>query len=183
MTDIETSEGQPFDLEDGLAILERTPAILRVWLEGLPAGWLSSREGPDTWSPIEVMAHLVYGEQADWIARVRQILVGDPTTPFEPFDRFVHLGGESDRTLTVLLDQFEELRRRNLAELRSFVLGEREMDLPGTHPEFGPVTLGQLLATWVTHDLSHIGQIARVMAKRNSGAVGPWAAYLSILRR
>ncbi len=172
-----------FELATGMEILRRTPAVLRVWLTGLPDDWVRSNEGPDTWSPFDVLGHLIHGERTDWIPRANQILAGHGRTPFPPFDRFAQTHESKGKTLDVLLDEFEALRLESLDKLESFNLGQAELELQGTHPEFGSVTLGQLLATWVTHDLAHLGQIARVMAKQNRGAVGPWRKYLSILDR
>lgn len=172
-----------FELATGMEILRRTPATLRVWLAGLPDDWVQLNEGPDTWSPYDILGHLIHGERTDWIPRATHILSGRGDAPFPPFDRFAQFHESRGKSLDVLLDEFEELRLRNLRELESFGLGEDELRLPGTHPEFGSVTLGQLLATWVTHDLAHIAQIARVMAKQHRTAVGPWRKYLSILDR
>lgn len=174
---------QPFELREGMEILSRTPDVLRAWLTGLSPAWLAATEGPQTWSPLEVVGHLIHGEKTDWIPRVRRILSAHPETPFEPFDRFAHLLEGPPQGVEALLDELETLRRQNLEELGTLGLTEASMELKGIHPELGPVTLGQLLATWVAHDLSHLGQIARVMAKRQARAVGPWHRYLSILRR
>jgi hypothetical protein len=172
-----------FELATGMEILRRTPAILRVWLAGLPDDWVQRHEGPDTWSPYDILGHLIHGERTDWIPRATHILSGRGEEPFPPFDRFAQLHESKGKPLDVLLDEFEGLRLMNLRELESFALGEEELKLHGTHPELGPVTLGQLLATWVTHDLAHMAQIARVMARQHRTAVGPWRKYLSILDR
>jgi len=172
-----------FELATGIDLLRRTPAVLRVWLTGLPDDWVQCHEGPDTWSPFDIVGHLIHGERTDWIPRVNQILAGQGETPFPPFDRFAQAHESKGKPLDVLLDEFEELRLESLEELEGFGLCDDDLNLPGTHPEFGSVTLGQLLATWVNHDLAHLGQIARVMAKQNRGAVGPWRKYLSILDR
>jgi len=172
-----------FDLANSIVLLERAPAVLEALLDGLPADWTAPNEGPDTWSPFDVVGHLVDGEETDWLPRARIILARGANRRFEPFDRFRHLRSNTGRSLTDLLARFAELRRRNLRELRGFNLGERQLGLTGEHPEFGTVTLAQLLATWVAHDLGHIAQIARVMAKQYKDAVGPWAAYLPVLHR
>jgi uncharacterized damage-inducible protein DinB len=171
-----------FDLGDCVLMLSRTPAILRAWLTELPAGWVRIHEGPETWSPFDVVGHLIHGEKTDWIPRVERIL-SRGSEPFEPFDRFAQFKENEGRGLDELLDEFEELRRRNLRRLQSLRIDGEELAREGTHPEFGTVTMRQLLATWVTHDLAHIGQIARVMAKRHAEEVGPWRRYLSILSR
>lgn len=172
-----------FELEKGTEILKRTPGVLRALLAGLPEEWTRADEGPDTWSPFDVVGHLIDGEERDWMARARIILAQEPGRRFEPFDRFRHLRVNRGRTLGELLDRFEHLRARNLEELGGLRLNPDHLALKGEHPELGSVTLGQLLATWVTHDLGHLAQIARVMAKQYREAVGPWEAYLPVLHR
>ena len=172
-----------FDLAIGIDILRRTPSVLRSWLGGLPPDWVRRNEGPESWSPLDIVGHLIHGERTDWIPRVRQILESAGKTPFPPFDRFAQFRESKGKSLERLLDDFQELRAGSLEELESFQLGEAALALEGTHPEFGTVTLRQLLATWVTHDLGHLAQIARVMAKQHRAAVGPWGKYLSILHR
>lgn len=172
-----------FDLAKSIPVLERTPTVLRALLAGLPEEWTHRNEGPETWSPFDVVGHLIDGEEKDWMGRARIILAQDPGRRFEPFDRFRHLRLNQGKTLAELLDRFAELRVRNLRELEGLALGRDQLQLTGEHPELGPVTLEQLLATWVAHDLAHIAQIARVMAKQYREAVGPWAAYLPVLHR
>ncbi len=171
-----------FDLDEALEILNRTPATLRALLEDLPAGWTANDEGPDTWSPYDVLGHLIHGEKTDWIARARMILDHGEERTFEPFDRFAQLRAADGKSLTEQLDLFARLRARNLETLRSFELTTAQLELRGVHPDFGTVTLRQLLATWVVHDLGHIAQISRVMAKQYGGLVGPWKAYLPVLQ-
>lgn len=172
-----------FDLDSGVAILERTPAVLRELLAGLPEAWIVPNEGPETWSPLDVIGHLIHGEETDWMVRTRIILSPGPERRFEPFDRLGHVGAEHGSTMEALLDRFARLRAANLEELRGLDLRGEQLSRTGEHPEFGTVTLAQLLATWVVHDLGHLAQIARVMAKQYHVEVGPWEAYLSILRR
>jgi hypothetical protein len=172
-----------FDLTTGVAVLERTPATLRAMLSGLPPAWIDATEGPETWSPWVVVGHLIHGERTDWIPRAQIILAQGSDRRFTPYDRFAQFRESRGKPLAVLLDEFEALRRDNLATLAGWTLTTTELDLTGEHPEFGRVTLGQLLATWVAHDLGHIAQIARVMAKQYREAVGPWRAYLSIMGR
>lgn len=172
-----------FDLADGIAVLERTPATFRALLAGLPDSWIHVDEGPDTFSPFDNLGHLIHGERADWIPRARIILAQGADRTFEPYDRFAQQRESAGKSLAVLLDEFEALRRENLATLRGWDLTERELAFEGRHPALGPVTLRQLLATWVAHDLGHLAQTARVMAKRHREAVGPWRAYLPILDR
>ncbi len=172
-----------FDLTEAVWVLERTPAVLRELLAGAPEGWCAADEGPDTWSARDVVGHLIDGEETDWIPRARIILAQGADRRFAPFDRFRHLQGGSGRGLGERLARFAELRARNIAELRGWALGPERLGLTGQHPELGTVTLEQLLATWVVHDLGHLAQIARVMAKRYREEVGPWEAYLPVLHR
>lgn len=175
--------GPTFTLEAGIPVLERTPAVLRALLEGLPDEWIVATEGPDTWSPFDVVGHLIHGERTDWLPRVELILTRGESVTFPPFDRFAQLEASRGLTLAELLDTFAALRAANLGRLREIVPGPAELARRGRHPEFGPVTLGQHLSTWVAHDLSHLAQIARVMARRYTEAVGPWRAYLPLLGR
>jgi hypothetical protein len=172
-----------FDLGKAGAILERTPPVVRELLAGAPADWVASNEGPDTWSPRDVVGHLIGGEETDWMARARIILARGAERRFEPFDRTAGIRATQGRTIDELLERFASLRTRNLAELRSWSLTAEQLGWTGEHPDFGTVTLEQLLATWVVHDLGHIAQIARVMAKQYRDAVGPWEAYLPVLHR
>jgi hypothetical protein len=167
-------------LDDLIALLDRTPSTLTALLDGLPEIWVTATEGDGTWSPFDVVGHLIHGERTDWIPRARHILAGE-TRPFEPFDREAQVIESRDKSIGELLATFAHLRRRNLETLRGFTLTGDDLSLSGLHPELGEVTLGQLLATWVVHDLDHVGQVARTMAKVNANTVGPWAAYLSIL--
>lgn len=172
-----------FDLDHGVAVLERTPGALRALLAGLPEAWITPNEGPDTWSAFNVVGHLIDGEETDWMARARIILAQGEQRTFAPFDRFRHLAATRGKPLGELLERFEALRRQNLRELRALELTPSQLELQGVHPAFGTVTLRQLLATWVVHDLGHIAQIARVMAKQYGTAVGPWREYLPVLTR
>jgi len=174
-------ENSPFNVEDTVAILERTPASLTALLSGLPDTWTKTTEGEGTWSPYDVMGHLIHGERTDWIPRARHILTGD-ARPFEAFDRSAQFADSRGRTLEELLTTFGNLRRENVAVLKSLNLTAADLERKGLHPELGEVTLSQLLATWVVHDLDHVAQIARTMAKAYGPATGPWTAYLSILR-
>ena len=172
-----------FRLADVTAVLERTPAVLRTLLSGLPDVWIRADEGPDSWSAFDVVGHLIDGEETDWILRVRVILSRAEERRFEPFDRFRHLGANAGAGLDDLLDRFEGLRADNLDALAALELTEEDLRRTGVHQEFGSVTLEQHLATWVTHDLTHLAQIARVMAKRHRDTVGPWRTYLPLLDR
>ena len=170
-----------FDLREAIVILERTPAMLSTLLGGLPESLVRATEGPGTWSPFDVVGHLIHGEKTDWIPRARHILAGS-TEPFEPFDREAQFVASAGRSLAELLDEFAALRGKSLETLAELRIGDGDLSRVGLHPALGEVTLGQLLATWVVHDLDHIGQIARTLAKYHSANVGPWSAYLSILR-
>jgi hypothetical protein len=172
-----------FDLNAGIAVLERTPATLMAMLNGLPPAWTDADEGPDTWSPYVIVGHLIHGERTDWIPRARVILEQGPTVRFTPYDRFAQFRESQGKSVAVLLDEFGSLRAANVATLREWRLTDAHLALEGEHPEFGAVTLRQLLATWVAHDLGHVAQAARVMAKQYRDAVGPWRAYLSIMER
>lgn len=172
-----------FDLAAGTAVLERTPHVLRALLGGLPPGWTDADEGPDTWSPRVVVGHLVHLERTDWIPRARIILAQGPERRFAPVDRFAQLRESEGRPLDELLDDFARLRADNLATLAGWRLGDEQLALEGEHPHFGAVTLRQLLSTWTAHDLAHLAQTARVMAKQYREAVGPWRAYLSVMDR
>jgi hypothetical protein len=168
-------------LAEATAVLARTPTVLDAWLRGLPDGWLAAHEGGDTWSPIDVLGHLSHGERTDWMPRVRRILEHGTSMPFEPYDRFAQFRESASKTVPELLDEFNALRAGNLLELTGLPLDDMSLDRAGMHPELGTVTVRQLLATWVAHDLDHIVQIARVMARQYTDAVGPWRAYLRII--
>ena len=167
----------------GIAILERTPHALRAMLAGLSPVWTDATEGPDTWSPYVIVGHLIHGERTDWIPRAEIILAQGPERRFTPYDRFAQFRESQGKSLADLLDEFERLRAANVATLRGWHLTDAQLALEGEHPEFGSVTLRQLLATWVAHDLGHIAQTARVMAKQYRDAVGPWRAYLPVMDR
>lgn len=175
-----------FNITQGVAVLERTPGTLHAMLHDLDAAWFDATEGPETWSPYVIVGHLVHGERADWIPRAKSILAqGSQSTSrrFPPFDRFAQFRESQGKSLSDLLDEFARLRAESLATLAGWRLTDAELALEGEHPEFGAVTLRQLLATWVVHDLGHIAQTARVMAKQYGGAIGPWRAYLPIVTR
>ncbi len=172
-----------FSLSHSLEVLERTPAVLHALLHGASAEWADADEGPDTWSPYIVLGHLVHGERTDWIVRAEIILAQGTDRTFAPYDRFAQFTESAGKTLPELLREFAALRAANLATARAWQLTEAQLALTGEHPAFGTVSLRQLLATWVVHDLGHIAQIARVMAKQYRDAIGPWRAYLPIVDR
>ena len=168
-------------LDEAVAILERTPASLTALLKDLPERWIQATEGTGTWSPYDVIGHLIHGERTDWMPRARHIMAGD-SRPFQRFDRTAQFTNSHGKSLAELLTTFAELRQENLSTLLEMNLTDDDLCRRGLHPELGDVTLGQLFATWVVHDLDHVSQIARTMAKVYSEATGPWSAYLSILR-
>jgi hypothetical protein len=172
-----------FDLTSGTAVLARTPQVLRALVGGLPTEWTDATEGPETWSAYVIVGHLIHGERTDWIPRARLILAQGAQRRFTPFDRFAQFRESEGKSLLQLLDEFARLRTDSLATLAEWRLTDAQLDLRGEHPEFGPVTLRQLLATWVAHDLGHVAQVARVMAKQYREAVGPWRAYLPVMDR
>ena len=172
-----------FQLDHAKEILGRTPATLNSLLEHLPQEWLLSNEGPDSWSPFDVVGHLIHAEETDWIPRARMILEDGEKRPFEPFDRFAMFEKSRGKSIDDLLATFEQLRGESLQALEAMNITPEMLGKQGRHPELGVVTLSQLLSTWVVHDLGHVGQIVRVMAKQYGEAVGAWQAYLPVLRR
>jgi len=170
-----------FSLDATTAVLERTPATLDAMLRGLPDAWTRSTEGEQTFSPFDVVGHLIHGEKTDWIPRARIILEHGESRPFDRYDRFAQERASAGQTLDQLLDEFARLRRENLATLRGFNLPAAAFDRRGMHPILGTVTLGQLLATWAAHDLTHHHQIARCMAHQYREAVGPWTKFLGVM--
>jgi len=170
-----------FDLDLSIELLRRSPATLRALLDALGEPWVRGTEGPETFSPFDVVGHLIDGEETDWIPRARIILARGPDLRFQPYDRFRHRTRNAGRSLESLLAEFAQLRGANLELLRSWKLTARELELPGEHPSLGRVTLRQLLAAWVVHDLGHLAQTARVMAKQYRDEVGPWVPFLPVL--
>ena len=173
---------QPFHLDSCLELLERTPRVLYHWLGGLSDTWTMHNEGPETWSPYDVIGHLIHGERTDWVARLEIILSHRPDKMFQTFDRFAQFKDSKGKSLADLLAEFSEIRATNLARVRALRITSTDLDRTGVHPKFGDVTARQLLATWAAHDLDHVMQISRVMAKQIGPAVGPWVEYLRILR-
>lgn len=171
-----------FSLGKSIEILERTPDVLNVMLQDLSIEWTSNNEGADTWSVYDIVGHLIHGELTDWIPRMEIILSDSANKKFELFDRFAQFENSKGKTLTQLLKEFQSLRKENMRLLKSKELTENDLHKTGVHPAFGDVTLSQLIATWTVHDLNHIAQISRVMAKQYKEEVGPWTAYLKILQ-
>jgi len=172
-----------FELSEGIAVLERTPATFRALLAGLPESWTAPNEGPNTFSAFDNVGHLIHGERTDWIPRARIILAQGANRRFEPYDRFAQVRESAGKSLAQLLGEFAQLRAENLVTLRGWDLTDRELALEGEHPELGTVTLRQLFSAWVVHDLGHVAQTTRVMAKQYREAVGPWRVYLPVLDR
>ena len=172
-----------FNLKEAIEVLERTPQSLSYFLTGLSEGWLRCNEGEETWNAIEVVEHLIEGEKNNWIQRLELILSDDSNKPFPPYDRFAHLNNEINVPIEQKLQEFSILRAQNISRLKELVNPEQHLELLGTHPIFGSVKLREVISTWVAHDLTHIGQIIRVMAKRYGTDVGPWIEYLSILKK
>lgn len=170
-----------FRLPQAQAHLARTPRVLRAWYSGLPETWLQANEGPETFSPRDILAHLIHGERTDWMVRARMILAHEESETFAPFDRLGFLEEAHSWSTEALLTEFESLRMANLQDLDDLALSERDLHKCGTHPVFGRVTLRELLASWVVHDLDHLAQAARVMAKAYTSDSGPWINYLPIL--
>jgi hypothetical protein len=171
-----------FNLDKSIEILERTPAVIITMLQGLSEEWIVENEGADTWSPYDIVGHLIHGEKTDWLPRMQVILSNSANKKFQPFDRFAQFTDSKGKTLSQLLDTFRLLREQNLSVLRSHNLTIEDLSKQGIHPAFGPVTLSQLLAAWTVHDLNHIAQMARVMAVQYRPTVGPWVAYLRVLQ-
>jgi hypothetical protein len=172
-----------FDLELAIEILSRTPAIMKEWLGNLPGEWSQYKSDKDNWSAFDIVGHFIHGEKTDWIPRVQTILQRDGIKEFEPFDRFAQYDVSKGKTIENLLNEFCQLREKNLDILRGFKLQPDDYGLKGKHPELGIVNLRQLLSTWVVHDLDHLSQIAQEMAKRYKKEVGPWLEYLGVLKR
>ena len=170
-----------FKLEEGIEVLRQTPSAINGLLRPLSSAWIEPNEGLNTWSPFDVVGHLIHGEETDWIPRARIIINDGENRPFEPFDRVAMFEKSKGKSLVELLDTFSNLRSSNIQELEQMNLTPLMLEKRGTHPELGPVTLAQLLASWVVHDLGHIAQIVRVMARQYRAEVGPWSAYLPIL--
>ena len=170
-----------YNIQQALEILERTPDVLNVLLNGLSDGWIMNNEGPETFSPYDVIGHLIYGEKTDWTARIKRILEYGNTKPFDTFDRFAMYEESKGKTMQQLLVEFESLRKMNIEWFRSLQLTETDLNRKGMHQILGEVTLANLLSTWVVHDLTHIAQITRVMAKQYKEEIGPWTEFFRII--
>jgi len=170
-----------YDLNQSYEILERTPAVLKAQLQGVHDDWVMNNEGPDTFSPYDVVGHLIHGEKTDWPDRIKLIIENTNPQLFVPYDRFAMFDESKGKTLTQLLDEFETIRQKNMQWFRSLNLSEADLDKKGIHPKFGEVTLRQLLSTWVVHDLTHLAQITRVMAKQYKEEIGPWVEFFRIM--
>lgn len=171
-----------FDLSASAVILSRTPAILDLRLRDLPAAWQLNNEGGDSWSPYDIVGHFIHGELTDWMPRM-EIILAQEDLHFEPYDRFAQEKNSIGKSMSDLLEEFAMLRKENVKKLQARKLDEATLNLKGIHPDFGELTLSNLLSTWVAHDMAHMAQIARVMAKQYNDAVGPWVNYMPILTR
>lgn len=172
-----------YTLAQAIEILERTPRVLSALLGNLSDDWAKRNEGGESWSPYDVLGHLIHGERKDWVERMKRILESGVAKPFEPFDRFAMFEESKGKTTSDLLAEFSELRKANIAVLRQLYADDSVLELRGMHPALGEVSMRNLLSTWVVHDLGHLAQIARVMASQYESEVGPWKAYLPILTR
>ena len=170
-----------FQIDQACQILERSPATLYSLLNGISNDWVFVNEGPESWSPYDIVGHLINGEKTDWLARTRIILDYGEEKPFEPFNRFAQEEASAGKSMPDLLEEFASLRTQTLAELATLLEQDQDFEVRGVHPDFGSVSLSQLLSAWVVHDLGHIAQIVRVMAKRYRDDVGPWVEYLPVL--
>ena len=170
-----------FDLQQTIALLSRTPSALNALLRDLPETWTLCNEGPKTWSPFDIVGHLINGERTDWMPRARMILHYGENRAFDPFDRLAQEQESQGKSLGELLDEFARLRSENLDALRAMNLQPEDFDRRGRHPALGVVTLSQLLAAWAVHDMTHFHQLSRVMASQYREIVGPWSAYLGVL--
>jgi hypothetical protein len=170
-----------FETEKAYPVLDRTPAVLSALLAGLDEQWIINNEGPETFSPFDVVGHLIHGEKTDWPDRVKMILEKGTSSKFVPYDRFAMFTESEGKTLSQLLKEFEAIRIKNMQWLRSLNLNEQDLIKKGLHPNLGEVTLSQLIAAWVVHDLTHIAQISRVMAKQYKDAIGPWVEFFRVL--
>ncbi|PYI51005.1 DinB family protein [Paenibacillus flagellatus] len=173
----------PFQIQEAIEVLERTPQTLETFLAGLSDGWLACREGEGTWNVSEVIGHLIEGEKSNWVPRLEFILREGESKPFPAFDRHSHLKEEPEKPIGQKLHEFKTIRARNIAKLQELVGDARQLERTGMHPAFGTVKVRELLSAWVVHDLTHIAQIVRVMAERYRTDVGPWSQYLGILKK
>jgi DinB superfamily len=171
-----------YEIENTIALLERTPPALDALLRGLPEPWTHQNEGAGTFNVVDVIGHLIYADKEDWLPRARRILEFGEAKPFDPFDRWGHLGECRGKTLPQLLDDFAGVRSKCVEELRALDLKPEQLERRGRHPALGVVTLSELLATWAAHDLTHLHQISRIMAHQYREAVGPWSAFLGVLK-
>jgi len=170
-----------YSQEKSLEILGKTPFVLKILLTGLHNEWIMNNEGAETFSPYDVVGHLIHGEKTDWTARIKRILEFGTAKPFDMFDRFAMYEESKGKTIDQLLDEFEKIRKQNIEWFKSLQLTENDLNKKGMHPRLGEVTLRNLLATWVVHDLTHIAQVTRVMAKQYKPEIGPWVEFFRIL--
>ena len=169
------------DLAETASLLARTPATLDAQLRGLPDAWIEARERPDTWTPFDIVGHLCHLEREHWMMRVRTVVEHGETRPFPPVDRFAQERESAGKTLSQLLDELATLRRASLDELAALNLSPADLEKRGAHPAFGAITLGNVIATWLAHDLTHLHQLSRILAAQCGEATGPWSRYLGVL--
>lgn len=170
-----------YSVTASVQVLERTPVVLKVLLEGIDDSWVMNNEGPETFSPYDVIGHLIHGEKTDWVPRAKIILEQGLSKPFEPYDRFAQYEESKGKSVVQLLQEFERVRKQNVLWLQSLTLTNEDFERKGIHPSLGEVSLKNLLSTWVVHDLTHIAQITRVMAKQYKEEMGPWPSFFRIL--
>ncbi|RPI15293.1 MAG: DinB family protein [Ignavibacteriae bacterium] len=171
-----------FNLTYTIQILNNTPQVIRNLLSDLPDELVHSNEGGDSWSPYDIVGHLVHGERTDWFPRTEIILSNKENKKFIPYDRFAQFEESKGKSLEDLLNEFSELRIENIHKLKNMDIDEEKLNMEGIHPEFGNVTLRELLSTWAAHDLTHIAQISRVLAKQYKEEIGPWIKYFDKLK-
>ncbi|HEY1047140.1 MAG TPA: DinB family protein [Bacteroidia bacterium] len=170
-----------FDLNQSLKQLGNNPSVFRSLLSPIKEEWLNVNEGEGTWTIKEVLAHLIVCEKTNWLPRIKLILSETQKT-FEPMDMSIHLEIAAENTIEELLQEFETLRASNISELASYNLSDTDLHKTGMHPKLGQVRLSEVISTWTTHDLSHLSQILRILAKQNQQHVGGFETYLRILK-
>jgi DinB family protein len=159
--------------------LGQAPRIVEGLIAAAPRDALTWREADGAWNAVEVLSHIANGEISDWMPRIEKILSGGGR--FTPFDREGGLLRYRGWTADALVGEFGQLRRANLEKLTNLNLTAPHLRLTGEHPEFGPVTMAELLACWATHDMAHIAQLSRLLMRSFGRHVGPWRKSFSLL--
>lgn len=170
-----------FELRKSIEIIKRTPHVLNTLLQGISDDWIYNNEGENTWCVFDVVGHLIICEKTDFIPRTKLIISDSDNKMIVPIDKNAQIEYSKGKVITDLLEEFEQLRNENIQILFDLQLTENDLNKTGLHPKIGMLTLAELLATWVVHDLNHLSQISRVMAKQYKNEVGPFIEYLSIL--